>query len=152
MAVTMVMACVPYKAFAAVTANSETSSISAVQELHQGNNNLTVFTFTNRNTTSPKKVLGTKVRFEGQFRKAPGDQGIGNVVLTLRLKDTNGNFITGEYKVTASGTGFTSFKTPDWNIGYYGREICLWSDASSAGASNGHYRSIQFTNLRAIVE
>lgn len=124
--------------------------LDGVEDWKYGTNHMSPFTFTNTNTTPTKTILGTNVKIAGVACKAPGDAGIGNVILTIRLKDENGNFLPFIYTKELS-SAFSSFETPKWDLEGYGKKIHVWFDASSAGASNGHYRSIQLTSFRGIV-
>lgn len=128
--------------------------LDGVENWYAGRKNtLSAFTFTNTNTTPTKTVMGTKVRIRGSYIKAPGDAGIGEVVLSIRIKDASGNFITNTMPFPQSVfKNETDFDTGFIDLGYYGREIHVWFDASSAFSSNGHYRSIKFVELWAEVQ
>lgn len=98
-------------------------------------------------------MAGRKISLTIGFKKASNDVGIGNVKLKVQLRNTNGTAITPVYEFYANANGeFAQAVTPIIDLGYTGRKIQIWTDASSAGASNGQYRSITVSNVVSFVE
>lgn len=138
-----------------------TASAAGVETLTLGDNDIGSFTFTNTNTTPTKTIEGSKVKFTINWRVADGaqgipdiDQGIGEAKLTVKVLDANtGTVIAGPYVFQRQSTDDSWFLTHDFtvNLGSPNRAIRLWFDASSVGASNGHYRSIHVSSFEAYV-
>lgn len=111
------------------------------------------FTFTNDNLTPVKTVEGSKIAFSISFRKASIDTGIGNVKLKFQVRDINGSALSPVMEEVANTDGSVATLATDYiDLGYPGRKIQLWMDASSTGTSNGNYRSIEIYNWCSFVE
>lgn len=114
-----------------------------------GNNNGTI-EFTDQYTSPLITVGGNYVRMSGFFTKPSFDAGLGDIVLTIGLKDEMGNLIAGPWPIHQMGIT-TPINTPKWGLYRPGIKIRLWLDASSAGTSNGHFRSARVFGLYASV-
>lgn len=148
--------------FAAETTSGKESScstdnmiqpLSGVETIPYGVYNTGGFTFTNNNLTKVKTIAGSKISFTIAFKKASIDAGIGNVKLKFQVRDIYGNAISPVYEMAASPNGYDRFLTiDDLNLGYTGRKVQFWYDASSTGQSNGNYRSIQVVYCKTFVQ
>lgn len=127
---------------------------AGVETLPFGEYHIGGFTFKNTNTTPVKTVSGTKVTFFVFFKKAASDAGLGDVKLSMQVRDVNGNALS----PVITETHYSAYDdevlcmTGEINLGSAGRQVQVWFDASSAGASNGHYRSIEITDFWSYVE
>ena len=118
------------------------------------------FTFTNTNLTKPKTMPNgaQKLNFLIKFKKADIDAGIGQVKLTVQVRDMSGKVVGGKTVNDTSG----------WVGGVYNRNSTLFIDniyvspgqryqiffdASSVNPSqsNGNYRSIQIISFVSYV-
>lgn len=112
------------------------------------------FTFTDTNLTPVKTVSGRYMNIFLHFKKADIDAGIGNVKLTVNVRDANtGQIISPTYVWTADPENkvYTSVVLPKVDLGYSNRRVQIWFDASSTGQSNGNYRSITFSGFNVDV-
>lgn len=118
--------------------------------------NIGGFTFTNTNLTPVKIPAGRYVDFIILFRKASNDAGLGNVKLTLNVRDARTGQIISQTYVQAADTTSpfhnTILATNYIDLGYANRPIQIWFDASSTGASNGNYRSIEIIDFSSFVK
>lgn len=112
------------------------------------------FSFTNYNLTPQKTVPGRYLALSILYSKPTWDAGIGDVKLTIDVRDANtGVSITGKMDFGKVSDGnIKSFTQPVIDLGYSGRKIQIWFDASSAGVSNGNYRSLTIHSFRTYVE
>lgn len=145
----IVTAMLPMSTFAqekVVYVNEDENTVisrAGVETLPYGQHSIGAFTFTDTNLTPVKTVAGTKVQFLIGFRKASNDAGIGQVKLKVQIRDASGSAISPVWEYTPDPDSIaTSIVTPELNLGYAGRRIQIWLDASSVGASNGNYRSL----------
>lgn len=162
MVVTMLFSVMcPANAFAAETETNSQSKIESqeittragVETLPYGMYDIGAFTFTDNNYTPVKTVEGSVVSFGFLFQKASIDQGIGPVKLTVQICDENCNPISPKWEYALnSDSAMMGVYTPDFNLGYAGRKIRVFCDASSVGASNGHYRSIWVRSFTSYVQ
>ncbi len=108
------------------------------------------FSFTNYNITPVKTVEGRYLTMIVDFYKPTWDAGIGEVKLTMDIRDAStGASITGQFVVgVTSGTTIISVPIYNLDMGYSGREVRIWFDASSVGASNGNFRSLTIDYYR----
>ena len=108
------------------------------------------FSFTNYNITPVKTVEGRYLTIAVDFYKPTWDAGLGEVKLTMDVWDAyTGASITGQFVVgITSGTTIISVPIYNLDMGYAGRQVQIWFDASSAGASNGNYRSLTIDYYR----
>ena len=126
---------------------------AGVETLPYGTYGIGPFTFIDNNLTPVKTVAGSTVSFRIVFQKASQDQGIGPVKLTVQIRDIYGNAISDKWVYPLSSDNeIKSITTPEINLGYTGRKIQIWFDASSVGASNGNYRSIYVSSFTAYVK
>lgn len=126
---------------------------SGVETLPYGMYDIGAFTFTDCNYTPIKTVQGSVVSFGFLFQKASIDQGIGPVKLTVQICDENCNPISPKWEYALnSDSEMMGVYTPDFDLGYAGRKIRVFCDASSVGASNGHYRSIWVRSFSSYVK
>ena len=138
-----------------------TAFAAGVEDLNKGYNEMGSFTFTNTNTSPTKTIYGNKVTFYVTWRTADGaadapdvDAGIGETKLTLKILDANtGTTIAGPLTFTRETTEDSWYMTDEISVNVTpGQQVRVWFDASSAGASNGHYRSIYVDAFDAEVE
>lgn len=133
-------------------AGNEATTRAGTENLPVGSYEIGSFTFTDTNLTPVKTVLGSNVSFGIAFRKASTDTGIGGVKLTVQIRDTNGNALSPKWVYTPSDDSVLTFvTTPTINLGYRGRPIRIWFDASSTGQSNGNFRSIEVASFISYV-
>lgn len=148
--------------FAAETTSSEESDcstnnmiqpLSGVETIPYGIYSTGGFTFTDTNLTPVKTIAGSKISFTIVFKKASIDAGIGNVKLKFQVRDIYGNAISPIYEKAANTDGSDTFLTiDDLDLGYNGRKVQFWYDASSTGQSNGNYRSIEVIYCKTFVQ
>lgn len=125
---------------------------AGVETLPYGSYEIGGFTFTNTNLTPVKTVAGSKFRFDGVFCKAASDRGIGPVKLTVQVRDANTGEVISTWVSEQSREDMDAiFLSDTIDLGYAGRKIQFWFDASSVGQSNGHYRSIEIMNFSTYV-
>lgn len=109
------------------------------------------FTFQNTNLSPVKTVSGTKLGLGISFKKAPTDKGIGNVKLTVQIRDANTGAVLVQKTEVANEGGNKMLTIAPIDLGYAGRKIKIWYDASSTGASNGNFRSITCNSVKSCV-
>lgn len=119
------------------------------------------FTFNNQNITPVKTINGTQVsinfgwrRADGLYGSPAGDQGIGDVKLTVQVLDSARNAITGKYVFYPDeGSNGMTYSNITINVPY-GQQIRIWMDASSVNPSqsNGKYRAIYVQDFWAFVD
>lgn len=111
------------------------------------------FTFTDTNLTPVKTPAGRYIRLFMGFQKASIDAGLGNVSLTVNIRDARtGQIISQNYKADNPTPGIWSMLITDQiDLGYANRPIQIWFDATSMGQSNGNFRSITVDSLRSTV-
>lgn len=119
------------------------------------------FTFNDENTTPVKTINGTQVsinfgwrRADGLYGSPAGDQGIGDVKLTIQIFDAVGNALTGKQVFYPDeGSNGMTYSNITLNVPY-GQKIRIWMDASSVNPSqsNGKYRAIYVKNFWAFVD
>lgn len=111
------------------------------------------FTFTDTNLTPVKTPAGRYIRLFMGFQKASIDSGLGNVSLTVNVRDARtGQIISKNYKADNPTPGIWSMLITDQiDLGYANRPIQIWFDATSMGQSNGNFRSITVDSLRSTV-
>lgn len=110
------------------------------------------FSFTDNMTSAGKIIEGRYLTIVVGISKPSWDAGIGDVKLTMDIKDAyTGQSITGQF-IVASTSGSTVVTVPLYNIdlGYAGRTIKFWFDASSVGTSNGNYRSLTINTFKVM--
>lgn len=115
----------------------------ADQEYYQGHfYNHGSFSFTDYTLSSMKHMMGRYILFRVDFHKPDWDSGWGDINLTFEIRDADsGQCIAGPYVMGPAGSTSVS-NTYYWvDLGYTGRYVRFWFDASSAGQSNGNYRS-----------
>jgi len=110
------------------------------------------FTFDNNNTTPAKTINGSHAQIYVRWRKADSDRGLGDVKLTMQIRDTKGNALTEKY-VFYYDDPVDGYVTDTISLNVTpGQQIRIWFDASSAGQSNGNYRSIYIKNFWAFID
>lgn len=135
-----------------MTENAVITPFSGTETLPIGSYSIGNFTFTDTNLTPVKTVSGSKIALGISFRKAAGDAGLGNVKLTVQIRDTSGRALSPKWEYTANPNAVLTYVvTPEIDLGYSGRQIQIWFDASSAGQSNGNFRSIEVTHFNSFV-
>ena len=101
-----------------------------------------VFSFTDDCITTTKTVMGRYVDIDIDFHKPYWDEGLGDIYLTWAIIDPyTGNPIAGNYVMGPTGTTVVGQTYYHIDLGYAGRQVEFWFDASSAGPSNGNFRS-----------
>ena len=108
------------------------------------------FTFRNTNLTPVKTVAGRYMQLVLAYSVASSDQGLGGIKLTVQIRDAYTGAVIGSYQGTAE-RGATVYATPSFDMGYAGRKIQFFFDASSSGASNGNYRTAYIQTFTSIV-
>jgi len=100
------------------------------------------FSFTNYTLSSVKTIMGRYLTVRIDFHKPTWDAGIGDIYLKFEIRDYATNqAITGQYVLGPTGSSTVSQVYYDIDLGYAGRQVEFWFDASSAGTSNGYFRS-----------
>lgn len=104
--------------------------------------NLGTFSFTDYTISSTKTVMGRYLTVRLDFHKPDWDAGLGNINLTfeIRVPGTT-NVIAGPYVLGPAGSTSVGQTFYYIDLGYSGRNVEFFFDASSAGPSNGYYRS-----------
>lgn len=153
-------------AHAAERENVKTESVSEETDImpRAGNNEVLPlggpyqigpFTFTDTNLTPTKIPAGRYVDFIILFKKASKDAGLGNVKLTINVRDANtGQILTRDFVQVADTNPYagTILATNYIDLGYANRPIQIWFDASSTGQSNGNFRSIEIMDFASFVK
>lgn len=154
--VSIMMACIMF-----FTGTFATNVFAAGSEtLPIGEHNIGSFTFTNTNLT-PVKTMPSgaqKVGFLIRFKKADTDRGIGQVKLTVQIRNSSGQVVAQRVERDISGytTGVYRKYTPMY-IGPIsvspGEKYQIFFDASSVNPaeSNGNYRSISIISFLSYV-
>lgn len=148
---------------AVVTCFSTTASAAGAETLNKGKTSIGEFNFTDKNTTPPKTIKGTKVTFEFLWRMADGYCGNGKSEdrdqnqayppkLTLQILDYDtGKALTGKVVFHASSDTWYSPARISTKVPY-GKRVKVWFDASSEpGESNGAFRSIHIHQFIGVV-
>lgn len=100
------------------------------------------FSFTDYTISSVKKIMGRYLVMDVDFYKPYWDSGIGDIYLTIEIRDHGtGQAITGQYVLGPAGGSIVGQTYYAIDLGYAGRQVEFWFDASSAGSSNGNFRS-----------
>ncbi len=138
-----------------------TAYAAGVETLYPGITEMGSFAFNDTNITPSKTVQGSKVTINVSWRKADGlygsingDQGIGDVKLTMQIRDTAGNALTDKYVFYYDETATNGYVNDQISLNVTpGQKIKIWMDASSVNPaeSNGRYRTIYFRNFWAVV-
>ena len=108
------------------------------------------FTFRNTNLTPVKTVSGRYMQLMLGYSVASSDQGIGGIRLTVEVRDAYTGAVIGTYQGTVE-RGNTEYASQTFDLGYAGRRIQFFFDASSSGASNGNYRTAYIQSFTAYV-
>ena len=108
------------------------------------------FTFRNTNLTPVKTVAGRYMQIMLGYSVASSDQGLGGIRLTVEVRDAYTGAVIGSYQGTVE-RGATAYASPTFDLGYAGRKIRFFFDASSSGASNGNYRTAYIQSFTAHV-
>lgn len=125
------------------------ASASGPETLPTGKYYVGSFTFTDTNIT-PVKTMPSGAQtlcFGVRFKKSAIDSGLGRVKLTVQIRDLNGNVITSRTVTDKTGIidgtfpRYTELFTDTITVSA-GQKYQVFFDASSAGVSNGNYRSI----------
>ena len=137
-----------------------TAYAAGVETLYTGITEMGDFAFNDTNLTPAKTVQGSKVTINVAWRKADGlygsvngDQGIGDVKLTMQIRDTAGNALTGKYVFYYDETAVDGYVSDQISLNVTpGQKIRIWMDASSVNPSqsNGTYRAIYIRDLWAL--
>ena len=101
------------------------------------------FSYTDYCTSGWKIVEGRYLTLYVAFYKPTWDAGIGEIKLTVTIRDAYTEALIYEY-IAGPTNGTTIVSDTKYNIdmGYAGRTIKLTLDASSVGPSNGNWRSM----------
>ena len=99
------------------------------------------FVFYNNNLTPVKTVEGRYLQLMLGYSVASSDSGIGGIRLTVQIRDAYTGAVIGSYQGTVERGATTYATTQSFDLGYAGRKVRIFFDASSSGASNGNYRS-----------
>lgn len=140
--------------------NSGIAYAAGVETWNKGIIEIGSFTFNDENMTPAKTINGTNIelhfgwrRADGLYGSPAGDQGIGDVKLTIQIFDTAGNALTGKHVFypDEQDDGLTQSEI-DLTVPY-GQKIQIWMDASSVNPSqsNGKYRAIYMGEFWAFV-
>ena len=100
------------------------------------------FSFTDYTISSSKHIEGRYIAFRIDFYKPYWDSGLGDILLKFEVRDAyTGQAITTRYVLGPTGSAIYSDTFYYVDLGYAGRDVEFWFDASSAGTSNGNFRS-----------
>ena len=109
------------------------------------------FSFTDYTLTSMRRIMERYVAIRLDFHKPYWDTGLGDINLTFEIRDADTGqtivqYVLGPAGSTQIGNSYT------WvDLGYAGRYVRFFFDASSAGTSNGNYRSATIDVFRVYV-
>ena len=121
---------------------------AGVETLHYGENYIGQLTVTDQNTTPEKTIPGGYIRIRFKFKRADIDQGVGNIKITIRILDEDYNqLVSGQAVTDPAGYSFVDYESGYISLGSTGQKIHIWFDVSSAGQSNGYYRSARIENF-----
>ena len=142
-----------------ITVYSVPANAAGVENLPYGVYNISLepFSFRNTNLTPVKTVTGgSNLRLVFSFtRCASLDQGIAStpIKITVEIRDANtGARIGGQFTDIVNPGNTTYSGTQYWYLGYTGRKIQIWFDASSVnGPTNGGYRALTINTLTSAV-
>ena len=144
---------IPTNVFAAENHEMVTESITpraGEETLPIGFYSIGSFTFRDTNLTPVKTVAGRYMQLMLAYSVASSDQGLGGIKLTVQIRDAYTGAVIGSYQGTVERGG-TVYATPSFDMGYAGRKIQFFFDASSSGASNGNYRTAYIQTFTSIV-
>ena len=81
------------------------------------------------------------------------DKGLGGEIITIKIKDVEtGNYIDNlTITDTVENKLLLAHFERTFDLGYAGRKIQIFTDVSSLGESNGHYRSADFYDYQSFV-
>ena len=109
------------------------------------------FTVYNDNLSPVKTVQGRYLKLKFNWMVADTDTGLGGEIITIQIRDA----ITGQTLLTdtssVSGKWILKPYEHEFDLGYAGRQIQIYTDVSSNGVSNGNYRSADFYNYQSYV-
>ena len=123
---------------------------AGVETLPIGYHSIGSFTFRDTNLTPVKTVAGRYMQLVLAYSVASSDQGLGGIRLTVQIRDAYTGAVIDSYQGTVE-RGATAYATPSFDLGYAGRQIRIFFDASSSGASNGNYRTAYIQTFTSIV-
>ena len=153
-AITLTSTIIPINAFAAEKGEvvSENVTPRAGEEtLPLGYHSISgEFTFYDTNLTPVKTVVGRYMQLMFGFSVASSDQGLGGIRLTVQIRDAITGAVIGSYQGTVE-RGSTVYVSPSFDLGYGGRRIQIFFDASSSGQSNGNFRRATIYGLTSLV-
>lgn len=110
------------------------------------------FTVTNDNLSPVKTVSGRYMTLKFNWMVATDDQGIGGEIVTIRLVDPDTQeFLTVPITTEVADKWLLVPFEVTFDMGYAGRRIQIYTDVSSNGTSNGHYRSATFYDYQTNV-
>ncbi len=111
------------------------------------------FTITNNNLTPIKTVQGRYMRLIFSWSVSTEDKGLGGEIITIKIKDAEtGNYIDNlTITDTVENKLLLAHFERTFDLGYAGRKIQIFTDVSSLGESNGHYRSADFYDYQSFV-
>lgn len=106
-----------------------------------GYNHIDNMTITNKNTTPGKQIPGNYIALQFKFRRASSDRGIGDIKVTIQILDEDFKPITRKVVTTSTGYDYAGYESDMIYIGDKNQIIHIWMDISSAGSSNGNFRT-----------
>lgn len=112
-----------------------------------------LFTVTDSNLTPVKTVAGRYLQLNFWWRVSPYDKGISGEIITIKIKDANtGQYITNLVATdTTDSNSLYKYCKCTFDLGYSWRRIQIFTDVSSSGASNGNFRSAEFSQYNSTV-
>lgn len=122
---------------------TQNASAAGNDVLPYGEYSIGSFTFTDTNLT-PVKTVGSSgmLKFGVNWRVAKDDKGIGEIKLTVKVKNADTGQVLSSMVVKRENTddGYYVYdETPAIYV-TQGTRLRIWFDASSVGKSNGYYR------------
>ena len=109
------------------------------------------FSFTDNTLTSMRLVMGQYIAVKIDFHKPDWDAGWGDINLTFQIRDADTGSVIFQDVLGPAGSNIVGDEYYWIDLGYSGRYIRFWLDASSAGASNGNFRSATIDTFRVYV-
>lgn len=123
---------------------------AGTEDLPIGYTSMGSFIFYDTNLTPVKTVLGRHMTLMFGYSVASDDQGLGGIRLTVEIRDAYSGAVISSYQGTVE-RGKTKYVSHPVDLGYAGRKIRIFFDASSSGQSNGNFRRAYIQTFSAQV-
>lgn len=132
---------------AVCVSNSLSAYADTLTIFHYGENLIPNMTITDKNTTPKKQIPGNYISLRFKFRRASSDRGIGDIKVTIQILDEDFRPITKKVVTCSAGYDYEGYESDMIYLGGENKIIHFWMDISSAGSSNGNFRTADIHDI-----